>query len=325
MARQPSVAPVPSDGPLLAASVLPGVPLPAWTAGPVVAAAPEPEPVQPAVATEPQPELVSVGATVGADLVGEVDAAATTELSARPAPPVAGVSPSGAATVLPVAVPTAGAVAAPAVLPAGAPSAAGGHHAVPQLAAPPSPGGGSRRLVLLVGAVVVVAAGAFAAFVTPGFLVSSSDEVAPAPTRPATTVTLPATVAGYTTVTTPAGKAAAAAAAKTFARTGARSGTASVYAHGATTVTVAAGVVAGDPAGYLVAWQKAYAVTRVATAASGQATVKAQCGATTVAGKAATACGFAGPRVAGAITVPGLTPAQAAKLLPAFVAAPVRH
>ena len=171
-----------------------------------------------------------------------------------------------------------------------------------------------------------MAAGVFAAFVTPGFLVSSSDETPPAPIPPATTVTLPATVAGYAIVTTPAGKTAATAAAKTFAATGVRNGTASVYAHGATTVTLAAGLAAGDPARYLVAWQKTRRRhRRLAGATSGQATVKAQCGATTVAGKAAAACGFAGPQVAGADHGPGFAPAQAAKLLPAFVAAPVRH
>ena len=136
-----------------------------------------------------------------------------------------------------------------------------------------------------------------------------------APTRPATTVTLPATVAGYTTVTTPAGRPRSSGGEDVRPHRRAQRNRLGVRAR-SHHVTVAAEAVAGDAGSS--AWQKAYAARRdVRAVGHGEARAAD--------GVAAAPCGFAGPQVAGAITVPGLTPAQAAKLLPAFVAAAVRH
>lgn len=352
--RQPAPA-VRPDTSATSATILPGVALPAWAYGPA-AAEPEPEPAA-AVAPEPEPEpeLVAAGPVAAAVGAGAVALAAPASAAPAPAPAFAAPAP-----VSPPVAPATPAVPAPAVPDAGPaspvppvqgpaepaealPAPAAGVSPIAQDLLPPEsarshgrrakdtvPGSAgtdkSRRPLLLVaGIVVVVLLAAFAAFVTPGFLVSGSDSDNGTVATPTVHVVLPATVAGRAKA---AGAAALnAAATRTLSGLGVSPLAAATYAKaGAPTVTLAAGVAPASAAAratYFARWHLSAAVTKPVAAPTGKAGVTAQCGTANFGGKAAGVCVFLGPQLAGTLSVPGASAAQAASLLPAVVSAPV--
>jgi hypothetical protein len=354
VARREPVPPVPTDGSASAASVLPGVALPDWAAPHVATPPPSTERESVAVSVAaPEPELV--GAVVGATAATPT-APAPYVPEPPPAPPATAAldtAPVTAETVVlepvvePEAVPAAVAVAQPdvptprsaTVLPGTAqpflPQGADG-----QQVAPPAPSTGpvlgsmssapagtsSRRPLLLVGLLVLLlAVGAFAAFVTPGFLAESEPPAQPAAVVPTTpTVTLPAKVAGMTQVTSKSATAAATVVSGKLVAAGLASTTAATYtAKGSPVTTLGAGPVAKAAQGtFLDSWAKAFTVSKPTSAKTGAAGVTGSCGTAKVNGKNGAACGFVGPQVAGSISAPGTTPKQLAKQLPAFVAAP---
>lgn len=365
MARRQPTPQVRPDASATSATILPGVALPAWAYGPV-APEPEPAPAAPepaapaATAPEPAPELVHAGVPA----VSEQSTAPVAPVPLPPPPaafrpeqpsPVSEPEPAVAVPAAAVAAPEA-AVAAPApevmVEPVVAetpvaPVMAAPYAPAPTASVPADPGSvlpgahravspepqdsgtsANRRPLLLVAVlVIVVLLGAFAAFVYPGFMNSTSDDTSGAVvvTRPPA-VALPATVAGHTKSTTPQAAAVDARAGKVLTAAGAMAVTAATYVKpGSAPFTLAAGLAPRTTAArgtFFSLWAHAGAVAAPMTANAGKAGVTAQCGTVTVAGKAAGECAFLGPKLAGTVSVAGASPSQVAGLLPALVAAP---
>lgn len=365
MARTPSAPAIPEQMSASAASVLPGVALPTWAQAPAPAAPPEPAPVPtelaPAYATAAPLTVPEYADPVGADSDPDSAPYSLADLPATAFPPGTHSLEYGAdQTYAEQATPNYPAVSpellsttAPLTLPGDMFGAEGLGDGIPDVlpathhSETEEPKG--RRvhpLILVLGIVALVAVGAFAAFVTPGFLVSQADDdtsaVVPAPhtapkppATPAPVTDQPATpdatvvfrrTDGYQAVTVPAATRIAAEHEQRLADLGLPGGIAFGYAKkGAHNQVVAAapkptsGPVA-NPAAFLTAWQKTYGVSGAKAVKTGQKGAVAKCGTATYHGTAGAACAFAGPQAYGTVWVPHTRAAAAAATIPGVVA-----
>jgi hypothetical protein len=349
VARRQSALTVRTDVSASAATVLPGVSLPAWAYVPEPALEPlpesmtdsfaalvrEPEPSyagaiatsEPAYAPAPLAPLAYPAPSYPVAAAAQMLSPAVVDYPLAPAMPLTAFAPvpdtlwgppaANTAVGADIAPPLPGELPYDATYGAAPPT---DHHApVDESAAAPKQRGSRRTLMLVGGLVVALLLGAFAAFVTPGFLVSSSDGTdtnAVATTTPH--VLLPPSHAGYAKVSSPAATAANTAATSALSAAGATGVAAATYSKGTSAqVTVASGLLSSVPtaaqkARLISAWAASVAATGTTTVVVPQAT--AQCGTRT---GGAVCIVIAGRKVT-TLNVPGVTAAQAAALVPTF-------